>query len=441
MNRLMLTVVVGVVSFAEIAAGQGLGGNAENSPQRGSRGAEGSRLISDPADDERQLQELRERFAQLEKQIQQPLPERELTIKHTPSQKVPLHRPDPKLLENRFRATIEFTPGGFDPTAQDARREFVARMQSGRRDGIWSDPPSEVQRQLNLAISQLGEPLQIGHSSSFGQDSRKTMKWTDYFQVLKDLCPANHRPNAAVLDFLTSESVDRDVNSPGFRGFSFDGQFRLSMVFTVDAPTAELAIGRVRGIAQLLDGGMSRPVQTYLFARGKESLADAEQRLAELAKVSEAIGAEEKFLTKPSEISPEILTQLKSQRVMIAVEEAGLTARVKACDAMLADNRKLEISTLQSVGDMKVKAEIERIGLKEKLDQINKFISEGDERDRRQNQVQTLGAKRRAERGHLRSAMSRASGFADLVELFAPFQVSANEITITPIEWTAADGQ
>jgi hypothetical protein len=285
-----------------------------------------------------------------------------------------------------------------------------------------------------MATFQLGYPLRIG---TLRGNRFELGLWSKYFQGLKDLCPPDQRPDAKVLEFLTSTDADRDVTSAGFREFSFDDQYRLSIVFAVDAPTAEEAADRARGIARLLDGGMSRPVQTYMLGRGKQSLADAEARLAEVLKTSEAIAAEEKILATPSEISPEILTQLKSQKVMIAVEEAGLAARVKACDAMLADNRKLEISTLQSIGDMKVKAEIERVGLKEKLDQINKFIGEGDERNRRREKTQTLAAKLRREREEFGSAMTRATHFANLVDLFAPLQVTENEIAVSPIEWTA----
>jgi hypothetical protein len=440
MNRFMLMALVAIVSLAEVAAGQGFGSSAENPPQRGGRGGF-SRLFQEPAAAEKAFQELRERFATLDKQIEQPLPERELTVKTNPALKIPLRRPDPKLLENKFVAVIKFTPAGYSRTGRDAPSQFQSFSESRRFGEIWSTPPSEKQMQLHLATWQLGEPMRI--HDSINSDARRSppMIWSTYFQGLKELCPAELRPEPAVLDFLTSEAADRDVESGGFSAFMFDQERRFDLAFAVYAPTAEEAAARARGIAKLLDGGMSRPVQTYMLARGKEKLADAEARLAEIAKLSEAIAAEEKFLATPSEISPEILTQLKSQKVMIAVEEAGLSARVKACDAMLADNRKLEISTLQSIGDMKVKAEIERVGLKEKLDQINKFIGEGDERRRRQEQIQTLAAKLRTEQSRWSYATSHATHFANLVDFFAPMQVTDNEIAVSPIEWTAADGQ
>jgi hypothetical protein len=439
MNRFMLMALVAILSLVEVAAGQGIGSAAENPGQRdwGSSRGGFSRQFEDPAAGEKALQELQKRFATLDKQVQQPLPERELTVKMNPALKIPfLRRPDPKLLENKFVGIIKFTPAVYSRAGQDAPSEFRSFAESRRMGGIWSTPPTEEQIKLHSATWQLGEPMRI-YDMRIDARRMQPMLWSTYFQGLKELTPAKQLPEPAVLDFLTSEAADRDVESGGFSEFTFDQDRRIDLTFAVYAPTAEEATDRTRGIARLLDGGMSRPVQTYMLGRGKQSLADAEARLAEVLNTSEAIAAEEKILATPSEISPEILTQLKSQKVMIAVEEAGLAARVKACDAMLADNRKLEISTLQSIGDMKVKAEIERVGLKEKLDQINKFIGEGDERTRRQEQIQTLASKLRRENAEFGSAMTRATHFANLVDLFAPLQVRENEIAVSPIEWTA----
>ena len=64
----------------------------------------------------------------------------------------------------------------------------------------------------------------------------------------------------------------------------------------------------------------------------------------EVAKQGVTLRAEEEKLSKPSEISADILSQLKAQKVMVAVELAGLNWRVKACDEMLKDPKRLEIS-------------------------------------------------------------------------------------------------
>ena len=160
------------------------------------------------------------------------------------------------------------------------------------------------------------------------------------------------------------------------------------------ASTAEEAEARAAAILRLYDCGAARPLQRYFLAEAQEYLTEARAACDQFAKLSDEIAAEEEKIAKPSEVSPDILSQLKAQRVMVAVELAGLNARVKACDSMLNEPKRLEVSTLQSISDMKVKAEIERIGTKEKLDQINSFIAEGDRREGIQKNLDQLGAKR-----------------------------------------------
>ena len=142
-------------------------------------------------------------------------------------------------------------------------------------------------------------------------------------------------------------------------------------------------------------------------------------------------------LAKPSEIRPDILSQLKAQKVMVAVELAGLMARVKACDGMLKDPKRLEISTLQSISDMKVKAEIELVGIKEKLDQINAFIGEGERPRGSGGAAERSGdSPRAAPSNRCRSTTAKAEMYGQLVLLYAPLQIEDNQIKIAPIEWT-----
>ena len=154
------------------------------------------------------------------------------------------------------------------------------------------------------------------------------------------------------------------------------------------------------------------------------------------AEKNEAIRVEQERLSKPSEITPDILSQLKAQKVMVAVELAGLIARVKACDEMLKEPKKLEISTLQSISDMKVKAEIERVGIKEKLDQINTFIGEGDGREAATSRLAGAQTNKQGLQRSLSLQTSYARNFALLVELYAPLQLEANQVTVSPVEWT-----
>jgi hypothetical protein len=235
-----------------------------------------------------------------------------------------------------------------------------------------------------------------------------------------------------MLDFLTSDDCDRDVRYSAM----LQGVSRINLFFHVFAPTAEEAEQRARAIVQLYDAGFCRPLQQLLLGEGQKFLEQIRSQNAELDQLAAAIRAEDEKLAKPSEISGDILSQLKAQKVMVAVELAGLNARVKACDAMLTDPKKLEISTLQSVSDMKVKAEIERVGIKEKLDQINIFISEGDLRAAARSRQLELREKSRRLRPSIQQNEHAATRYPELVALYGPFQIPDNQITVGPIEWT-----
>jgi 16S rRNA C1402 N4-methylase RsmH len=138
--------------------------------------------------------------------------------------------------------------------------------------------------------------------------------------------------------------------------------------YRIFAPTAEETEFRAAALLRLLDGGLSKPIKRHFVAEGTKALEAARKEFGEVAKQSAEIRTNEESLARPSEISADILSQLKAQKVMVAIELSGLNARVKACDDMLKDPKRLEVSTFQSISDMKVKAEIERVGIKEKLD-------------------------------------------------------------------------
>ena len=129
------------------------------------------------------------------------------------------------------------------------------------------------------------------------------------------------------------------------------------------------------------------------------------------------------------------LQQQVQQLLPLPQQVQQLSARVKACDEMLKDPKRLEISALQSVSDMKVKAEIERIGIKEKLDQIHAFIAEGDSRVTTNKQITKMQSQLQRHRSEARQQEERAESHFRLVFLYAPLQLADNKITISP-GWT-----
>jgi hypothetical protein len=365
----------------------------------------------------------------------QTVPKREYQVKveSTPV-RTRLFRADPKLLENKFVATFTVLAAGVDPADKRSVQQFRDRQTAN--DNLQRSYPDKLRA---LIIWSDGEHL-FHQSGSYSH--RDQLSLHEHFKLLVESSPPELLPAERAVAYLTSAECDRDVsrtdmdqNRRETSGPSRDEDLG-PWQYKLYAPTREEAEVRVAAILRLLDAGLSRPMQFYLLTKGREALPGGREAQAALAAAKESIRAEEEKLAKPSEISADILTQLKAQKVMVAVELAGLIARVKACDDMLKDPKRLEISTLQSISDMKVKAEIERVGIKEKLDQINRFITEGDGREAANARLATLQNEVRRQQLALQHANSMAEACANVIELYAPLQVMGNQVTISPIEWT-----
>ena len=353
------------------------------------------------------------------------VPERHLTVKTGPLQKIKLTRPDPKLLESKFIATFALRPAGLDVKDERSYQAFQQRV------SYLTEPPLGG-RDVPEALRSKGLPLvYVFHPQATPRESSALLK---HFQWLAERCAPDSRPNEEQVAFLSSTESERTVRrvrrpGPG-GGIEYDAEFQ------IQAPTAEEAEARAKAIIRLYDAGFSLPIQQYLLGECQQMIEAARVEYAKLAPLDAEIAAQKEELSKPSEISSDILKELKAQKIMVAVELAGLNARVKACDAMLQDPVKLGANALQSVGDMKVKAEIERVGIKEKLDAINGFIAEGDARDAALQKSGKLWTKRNNQFEHAERAAESVRRYIDLLKLFEPFDIPDNQITVAPLEWT-----
>jgi hypothetical protein len=390
--------------------------------------------------------DLEAKYPQMAEVLQKPIPKRDYKVETGELTKTKLFRADPKLLEKKVVATFSLVImgkekpelGGRFPYSGGIRqtdRLFASEQPTGPRFGsdlpghteYWEYYPADLRRLIRWHDDSF-----LFSSSGSTPPSPRSEPLSDQHKHLLDKCDASRRPSPPMIEFLTSADCDRDVARSRIPG----DQGTIGWMYRVYAATPDEAEQRVAAILQLLDGGLSWPMREYLQGEGRKSLDAARSIFEEVAKQSAVIQAEEDKLAKPSEISPDILIQLKAQKVMVAVELAGLIARVKACDGMLKDPKKLEISTLQSISDMKVKAEIERVGIKEKLDQINAFIGEGDSRQSTQERIAELKKARNPILNRAHAAEGAAWIYVNLFDLYAPLPLKDNQITISPVEWT-----
>ena len=357
------------------------------------------------------------------------LPERDLKVKTLPLAKVKFTRPDPKLLENKFIATLVLRAGGVDPADANAVQQFHQQLM------------------IFQGFSNQGSALPVEHQPKgmslmgvFYPESREKMNPANlpvHFQWLVERSPPEALPAKELTSFLASPECTRDVVRFGRKNALGENFSNLSeTVFNVYARTQDDAVARTKAIVRLYDAGFSRPSQEVLLGELRKSIERARGEFAKIPPVQEALAAEIEKAAKPSEITSDILKELKAQKVMVAVEVAGLSARVKACDAMLQDPVKLGVGALQSVSDMKVKAEVERVGIKEKLDAINAFIAEGNARDEARKKAGELARHRDTLVTQSQDAAMVANRYLQVLKLFEPFEIPDNQITVAPLEWT-----
>jgi len=386
-------------------------------------------------------EELEKTLARMSEQLQQPLPKRAYKVETGPAKKTKLFKADPKLLENKFLVTI----------VVDINKSDTDEGLSGPRGGFGS---SLKQTDWQMASGSSSSSGPRSRSDAYPEELAKLVRWGSTFlfspsmghshvrhiplsqrhREILEQCSAEDRPKGPAVDFLLSADCDRDVRVSPVQGDS--GRRTEGWEYNIYATSVEEGEQRATAVLELLDAGICRPMQRYLLPEGRKMFDEARRQYVEVAQAGAVLRAEEAKLEKPSEISPDILSQLKAQKVMVVVELAGLNARVKACDEMLKDPAKLQVSALQSISDMKVKAEIERFGIREKLDQINAFIGEGDDRQSIRDRIDELTKNYNGEFNAARFYESRASTMARLFDLYQPLPLKDDQITINPVEWT-----
>jgi hypothetical protein len=384
-----------------------------------------------PQPPEKLSEKIQQAFKEQEQQAQQEVSKRDFKFKtEAEPVKTQLFRPDPKLLKNKFVANFVLIAAELNWSDSASFAEF--RRRQNAENSLARYYPDRLRPLLAWEQTYIFRP-------HHGVRDSDAISLHELFKQLAENCQAESRPDQALVDLLTSAVERGDIQRRRI-GFLSDSGKRVAISelrawqFTLFAPTTEEARQRSATILQLLDCGLSRPMQRFALEQGKASLASARQAESEIATANKAIAVEQEKLDKPSEISADILSQLKAQKIMVAIELSGLIARGKACDEMLT--RELPASTLASIGDMKVKAEIDRIGIKEKLDQINALIAEGEARQAARARLITLTEAKRRALSSLSSAQTTAAQYADIFELYSPLQLENNQITISPIEWT-----
>lgn len=362
-----------------------------------------------------------------EKQLEGPQ-HRELSIEQKPVSKTKLFRADPKLLEQKITAYMTLRGASIDAESSFSRPP----LSNLEPNLLASMLPEDLATLMRLGVIQSSS---VGATFG-GLPGRRPrdMQINEIFQMLSDRCPADQRPEKTILEFLLApDTAERELV---MRSTTASAQGPL-VTYRVFAESAETAENRLRGILQLIDQGYCRPLQRTCLIEGRKSLEQARDAYAEVARLRKESSQEQAKLAEPSEITEEVLSKLKAEKVLLDVELAGAIAQLKACDALLTAGKEPSATTLQSISYAKVRAEIEAAGITAKLDQMKELIAEGNGRVARYARLKSLGREiETIRRDRIYAAERQAKIYKTLFTLCAPPRVQEDQIVVAPIEWT-----
>lgn len=205
------------------------------------------------------------------------------------------------------------------------------------------------------------------------------------------------------------------------------------------APTPEKAESWVRDWFTVYDWGLC-------YSAEKECL-DIKQKLQQmLAESRDKLKNSEALLQKAKDeadkykefddIKPETLVTFTTQRRMLAVDLAGIKARIKACEEMLAKeamstNRKDQVETT------KVSAEIELRGLDAKKAEIDRIIEGAQNRQTILKNTQNLPDKISYQKSIIDLSQKAIREIEDYQLGYQPLPVQDAKVTIRKIKWVS----
>ena len=204
--------------------------------------------------------------------------------------------------------------------------------------------------------------------------------------------------------------------------------------FEVLAPTAERAKELSHGMLALLDYGFYWPEHRALLHELKSREKELSDWRAKLAPVEAEVGKLDKELERQAEyrdIDAELLRSLVTQQRLIAVDLAGVTARLEACGELLRETRPS--SKRDRVEELKVTGEIELVGLAAKKSAIDVLVKAATAREETLKKLSNAKASQKKHELNIRGYERKVAELQTAVEMSPP--VVKGDVTIRRIEW------
>jgi hypothetical protein len=145
----------------------------------------------------------------------------------------------------------------------------------------------------------------------------------------------------------------------------------------------------------------------------------------------------EKIIAEFEPISAETIADLKTQQRVIAVDLAGVTARVEACAAILKRGDVRSDRTTEQVESIKIAAEIELVGLTARMKAMDKIVQQGTKREHLVAQLRQVDSTTRGLQAEIRRKTSLINQLESARKNANPLPIPDNRIVIRPIKWEA----
>lgn len=213
-----------------------------------------------------------------------------------------------------------------------------------------------------------------------------------------------------------------------------------SFTFEVLAPTAERAKELSHGMLALLDYGFYRPEHQALLRELKQyekELAEWRAKLTPMDAGVEKLEEELKRLDEYNDIDAELLRSLITQQRLIAVDLAGVTARLEACAELLGQTQPSPKRDV--VEGLKVTAEIELVGLTAKKSTVGAIVKAATARRDTLKRLSDLRTSRLHASRAVEGCEQTIEKLQTAIEISEP-PVVKGDVTIRRIEWDSKAG-
>lgn len=332
-----------------------------------------------------------------------------------------IDRPDPRLLEQKFAATVA--------------------LELPKQADDW--PHSSLKAHSELATS---EPLR-------GILQADPLVNTHVFAALLD---QNAGGREQVLADALLENLIKQVPKDRLResdlAFIRNGESRsfikgdrrgkaaepAVMIFFVYGKTLEDCENNVNTLLTVLDEGMSRPVRLFLDDQRPlhaKQITDLQEKLA-AAKIEHA--EVEAKLKSLAELTPDLMLGLKQQQLALDVEAAGTQAKVAACEKILAapaGQGEVSAARRSAAAAVMVEAEVALASIDARRAKLNELVANVKAKREFSTRLTNLANAIVIYPHQIRSQLSIVNRMDAEVERHAPLPVVDNRVTIQPIEW------